>query len=81
MQLQNRQVGIAGADEPAAAADRRHDRCGFSGDERLNAATGGIVDVVPRVVTQQILNHKQPHGGQPGGELRSNAMHGRQWTV
>ena len=78
MQLQDRQVGIAGADEATAASDRRHDRCGFSGNERLDAAAGRVVDVIPRVVTQQILNHKQADGGQTGGELRSDAMHGRE---
>ena len=69
MQLQNREVGIAGAGKGVAAAHRGHDRGGAPGLQASDPHQIGVVEVVAGVVVKEVARQQQAQLGQPAGRL------------
>jgi len=74
LQFQDRQVGIFGASEGMHPPHRGNHRGGFPWNQGLDPHEARIVDVIARVVADQILQTKQTQLRQPTGELGANAL-------
>ena len=73
LQFQDREVGIAGAGEAAAAPHRGHDRGRGARLQGGDAHQVGVVEVVARVIADQVAGDEQAQGGQFFGTLGANA--------
>ena len=74
LQFQNRQVGIFGAGEGMHPPHRGNDRGGFPWNQGLDPHQARIVDVIARVVANQILQGEQTQLRQPTRQLGANSL-------
>ena len=72
LELEDRQVGVARADEGMAAAHPRHDCGGVAGHQIDDAHEAGVVEVVAGVVLHQIPHHQKAEAGQLTRQLRAH---------
>ena len=74
LQLKNGQIRIARADEAIATVDGGHDRGSFTGLEGLNATAGGVVNVITRVVLEQITHQQKADRCQSRRQLGTHSL-------
>ena len=75
MELENREIGVAGTAEGVATPHRGHHRGGPTGNQSADAHQVGVIEVVAGVMGDQIPHQQQPEAGQLGGGPRTDARH------
>ena len=75
MELENREIGVAGTTEGVATTHRGHHRGGPTGNQGADAHQVGVIQVVAGVMGDQIPHQQQPEAGQLGGGPRTDAGH------
>ena len=75
LELQDRQVWIARACKRVTASNSGHHGGGFTRFQILDPHQARIVDVIPRVVTDQIIQGEQAKLRQTGGKFWAHTLH------
>ena len=75
MELENREVWVAGTTEGVTPPHRGHHRGRATGHQGGDANQVGVIEVVAGVMGDQIPHHEQAEAGQLGGGARTDAGH------